>query len=156
MVLHQVWPWFSPPYTHSAHPEYVTPWNLKGKMHCLPTAGPEAVVHPDLRELVFTDVAVVVVEALVVVVEALVEVVEALVVVVLAVVVVEVVVVGAAVVVVVVVVDETEAVLEAAPSHVLGHTAALPSTCSPPAVISVEHQAWESVISVLAASAHLL
>merc|ERR1711879_797930 len=120
-------------------------------MHCLPTAGPEAVVHPDLRELVFTDVAVVVV------VEALVEVVEALVVVVLAVVVVEVVVVGeAVVVVVVVVVDETEAVLEAAPSHVLGHTAALPSTCSPPAVISVEHQAWESVISVLAASAHLL
>ena len=126
-------------------------------MHCLPTAGPEAVVHPDLRELVFTDAAVVVVEALVVVVEALVEVVEALVVVVLAVVVVEVVVVGeAVVVVVVVVVDETEAVLEAAPSHVLGHTAALPSTCSPPAVISVEHQAWESVISLLAASAHLL
>ena len=48
------------------------------------------------------------------------------------------------------------AVLEAAPSQVLGQTAALPSMCSPPEVTSVEHQAWESEISVLAASVHLL
>merc|ERR1719232_2218555 len=45
------------------------------------------------------------------------------------------------VVVVVVVVDEV-AVLASAPVQVLGHTAALPSTCSPPVVTSVEHQAW--------------
>merc|ERR1719411_1034613 len=141
MVLHQVWPWFSPPYTHSAHPEYVTPWNLKGKMHCLPAAGPEAVVQPDLRELVFTEAAVVVV------------VVEAVVVVV---VVVEADEEAAVVVVVVVVVVVATAVLEAAPSQVLGQTAALPSMCSPPEVTSVEHQACESEISVLAASEHLL
>ena len=61
-----------------------------------------------------------------------------------------------AVVVVVVVVVVVEAVLEAAPSQVLGQTAALPSMCSPPEVTSVEHQAWESAISVLAASEHLL
>ena len=61
-----------------------------------------------------------------------------------------------AVVVVVVVVVVVEAVFEAAPSQVLGQTAALPSMCSPPEVTSVEHQAWESAISVLAASEHLL
>ena len=45
IVLHQVWPWCSPPYSHSAHPEYVTPWNLNGNTHCLPAAGPATVVH---------------------------------------------------------------------------------------------------------------
>jgi len=115
-------------------------------MHCLPAAGPEAVVQPDLRELVFTEAAVVVVVVVVVVVEA----------VVVVVVVVEADEEAAVVVVVVVVVVVAVAVLEAAPSQVLGQTAALPSMCSPPEVTSVEHQAWESEISVLAASEHLL
>ena len=93
----------------------------------------------------FTEAAVVVVVvAVVVVVEAVV------------VVVVVVAVDGEAVVVVVVVVVVVAAVLEAAPSQVFGHTAALPSMCSPPEVTSVEHQACESEISVLAASEHLL
>ena len=95
----------------------------------------------------FTEAAVVVV----VVVAVVVVVVEAVVVVV-TVVVVD----GEAVVVVVVVVVVVAAVFEAAPSQVLGHTAALPSMCSPPEVTSVEHQAWELEISVLAASEHLL
>ena len=99
------------------------------------------------KELVLTEAAVVVV-------------VEAVVVVVVVVMVVEAVVVDvdteAIVDVVVVVVVVVAAVLEAAPSQVLGHTAAFPSMCSPPEVTSVEHQAWESEISVLAASEHLL
>ena len=112
-------------------------------------------VHRDLRdsarmsarELVFTEAAVVVVvDVVVVVVETVVVVVVVVVVVIVVVVVVD----GEAVVVVVV------AVLEAAPSQVLGQTAALPSMCSPPEVTSVEHQACESEISVLAASEHLL
>ena len=100
-------------------------------------------VRMSIRELVLTEAAVVVV-VVVVDVEA--------VVVVIVVVDVD----AEAVVVVVVVVVVVEAVLEAAPSQVLGQTAALPSMCSPPEVTSVEHQAWESEISVLAASEHLL
>ena len=103
-------------------------------------------VRMSIRELVLTAAAVVVVVVVVVVdVEA--------VVVVIVVVDVDA---EAVFVVVVVVVVVVEAVLEAAPSQVLGQTAALPSMCSPPEVTSVEHQAWESEISVLAASEHLL
>ena len=29
------------------HPSYLTPLNIKGKMHCLPTAGPEEATHED-------------------------------------------------------------------------------------------------------------
>ena len=82
-------------------------------------------VRMSIRELVLTEAAVVVV---VVVVD-----VEAVVVVIV------VVDVDAEAVVVVVVV--VAAVLEAAPSQVLGQTAALPSMCSPPEVTSVEHHA---------------
>ena len=85
-------------------------------------------VRMSIRELVLTEAAVVVV-VVVVDVEA--------VVVVIVVVDVD----AEAVVVVVVVVVVVEAVLEAAPSQVLGQTAALPSMCSPPEVTSVEHHA---------------
>ena len=105
-----------------------------------------------IRELVLTEAAVVEVA---VVVEVEVEAVEVEAVEVEAVVV-DVEAEAVVVVVVVLVVVVVAAVLETAPSQVLGHTAALPSICSPPEVTSVEHQAWESEISVLAASEHLL